>query len=241
MKLWQANNLPVKRGRLVDILIWMPMVVPISQLPSGLKEMKVVANIAVRNAITEPELYDGLRVRVLDATGDPTVSSGWAEYSYDVANTTWIKTGEKESIDVVLDFANVQNVPQVLKDLSDSDGKLTYKGSAIYKDIRAVKFVGGDAELIYDWSGVIKTVKVNNAEVRAEDVEFVVEFQAKSDYTNQLNIWHNVGTYILPAGQTYKEFAIASGGKAIAAGDVIRATLVGDDTGLVFTTVIENN
>jgi hypothetical protein len=214
--------------------------VPISQLPSGLKEMKVVANIAARNAITEPELYDGLRVRVLDATGDPTVSSGWAEYSYDAANTTWIKTGEKESIDVVLDFANIENVPQVLEALGDANGKLTYKGNLVYRDVRSVKFIGGEAELIYDWSGEINLVKINCAEVRTENVEFAVEVATQADYMAQLNVWSGVGTFTLPAGEVYKEFPVAPA-VAISAGDVIRASPVGDDTDLSFTVIIQNN
>ncbi|MCM0759932.1 hypothetical protein M7775_15345 [Sporomusa sphaeroides DSM 2875] len=214
--------------------------VPITQLPANIKEMRVVANIAARNAIAGADLYDGLRVRVLDATGDPTVASGWAEYVYDAAAPAWIKLSEKESMDVVIDFANIQNVPAVLENLGDADGKLTYKGNLVYKDVRAVKFIGGDAELIYDWSGKITSVKVNCAAVRTESVEFAVEVATQANYKAQLNVWNSVGTFILPAGEVYKDFPITPA-VTINTGDVIRASPVGDDTDLAFTVIIQNN
>lgn len=212
----------------------------ITQLPINVKEMRVLANIDERNALVSPELYDGLRVRVLDATGDPTVSSGWAEYVYDANSTSWIKLSEKESMDIVLDFANIQNVPDVLKNLSAVDGKLNYSGSPVCKDVRAVKFIGGDAELIYDWDGKITCVKINCNEVRSEDTEFSVEVAKKDDYTNQLNVWSNVGVFTLNAGYVYGEYPLSEPFK-ISAGDVIRASPVGDDTGLAFTVIVANN
>lgn len=214
--------------------------IPITQLPANIKEMRVVANIAARNAIAGADLYDGLRVRVLDATGDPTVASGWAEYVYDAAAPAWIKLSEKESMDVVIDFANIQNVPAVLENLGDDSGKLIYKGSPVYKDIRAVKFIGGDAELIYDWSGKIFLVKVNCTEVRTEDMIFAVEVAKRPDYTAQLDIWGKVGTFLLPAGAVYAEFPITPVVE-IDTGDVIRASPVGDDTALMFTVLIQND
>lgn len=85
-------------------------VIPISQIPNEVKEVVIVANIAARNALTG--LFAGLNVYVTDATGDSTVSSGGAFYLYD--GTNWIKTGEAESMDVVLQWANVQGKPSAL-------------------------------------------------------------------------------------------------------------------------------
>lgn len=105
--------------------------IPITQLPANVKEMRVVANIAARNAIAGVDLYEGLRVRVLDATGDPTVAEGWAEYLYDATGSIWIKLSEKESLDVILSWNNIQGVPTVLAKLSEENGRLAYDGQQI--------------------------------------------------------------------------------------------------------------
>lgn len=85
-------------------------VIPISQIPNEVKEVRIAANIAARNAMTG--LFAGLNVYVTDATADPTVSSGGAYYLYD--GTNWIKTGESESLDLVLQWANIQGRPSTL-------------------------------------------------------------------------------------------------------------------------------
>ena len=80
--------------------------VPIAQLPTGTKECDVVADITARNALSP---FKGLRVYVVNATGDATVASGGADYIHD--GSAWIKTGEAESMDVVVDWANLTNKP----------------------------------------------------------------------------------------------------------------------------------
>ena len=57
-----------------------------------------VANIVARNALTN--LSSGDRVYVTDATGDATVTAGWAIYLY-VSSGVWTKVGESESMDVI--------------------------------------------------------------------------------------------------------------------------------------------
>ena len=81
--------------------------VPVSQIPDEVKEIRIAANIAARNAMTG--LFAGLSVYVTDATADSTVSSGGAWYLYN--GTSWIKTAESESMDMVLQWANVQGKP----------------------------------------------------------------------------------------------------------------------------------
>lgn len=68
--------------------------------------LKVVNDIAARDALDKSE---GLRVHVLDATGDPTVTTGWAEYMW--TGTEWKKTAEKESIDVIYSYNNLTDLP----------------------------------------------------------------------------------------------------------------------------------
>lgn len=83
--------------------------VPISQIPNGLKEVRFANNIAERDAITD--LFVGLTVIVVDATADPTVSNGAAWYVY--TGYGWAKTAEAESMDVILEWANIQGKPTV--------------------------------------------------------------------------------------------------------------------------------
>lgn len=82
--------------------------IPISQIPDEVKEVRFVADIAARNAMTG--LFAGLSVYVTDATADTTVASGGAFYLYN--GTAWIKTAESESMDLVLQWANIQGRPE---------------------------------------------------------------------------------------------------------------------------------
>ena len=80
--------------------------IPVSQIPSTFREIRVVDDIDARDALSP---YEGLRVHVKDASADSTVGEGWAEYLFD--GTSWIKTAESESIDVVQQWADIQGKP----------------------------------------------------------------------------------------------------------------------------------
>jgi hypothetical protein len=80
--------------------------IPVQFIPSSYKEFKIVANIAERDALDK---FESLRVLVMDASGDSTVSKGWAEYAWD--GTIFHKTAEMESLDVVIKWANVTEKP----------------------------------------------------------------------------------------------------------------------------------
>jgi len=71
-------------------------------------EMPIVANIAARNALT---LTKNTQVLVLDATGDSTVGNGAATYLYRASTTSWIKLSESESMDLILQWSNIQGKP----------------------------------------------------------------------------------------------------------------------------------
>ena len=75
---------------------------------SGLSGIEVVADITARDALTPTT---NIQVLVLDASADPTVTSGAATYVYQLSNTTWYKISEAESLDVVLDWNNLTNGP----------------------------------------------------------------------------------------------------------------------------------
>ena len=70
---------------------------------------KVVADITARDALTPTE---GLIAYVVDATGDSTVKSGGASYIYDGSN--WIKISEFESMDMIIDWTDIQNKPNIV-------------------------------------------------------------------------------------------------------------------------------
>lgn len=93
--------------------------VPNLYLPSSLKEIHVVNDITARDAITDK--FVGMRVHVIDATGDPTVSSGWAEYLW--TGSAWTKTAERDSIDVILEWANIVGKPS--SSVTDIDDAVT--------------------------------------------------------------------------------------------------------------------
>jgi len=81
--------------------------VPLTQLPPQVKEMQYVTDIAARDAISNK--FVGLSVYVEDATADATVASGGAFYMW--TGSTFSKLSEAESLDVVLEWANIQNKP----------------------------------------------------------------------------------------------------------------------------------
>ena len=79
-----------------------------SMASAGTSDLLIVADIAARDALSPGA---NVYAYVQDATADSTVDSGGATYLYDYANTTWIKTAEAESMDVVLQWASIQGGP----------------------------------------------------------------------------------------------------------------------------------
>jgi len=90
---------------------WAPLnsfgVIEDNYLPS-FRDIRVVDDITALNAIIDQ--YNGLRVHVIDATDDPDVDDGWAEYLWLSDLSEWKKTIEREtSIDMSHDsLKNVQ-------------------------------------------------------------------------------------------------------------------------------------
>lgn len=82
----------------------------ISTALAGFNSVQVVADITARNALS-PTV--NTQVLVLDATGDPTVAAGAATYVYDTVTTTWYKISEMESLDLVVNWADIVGKPTV--------------------------------------------------------------------------------------------------------------------------------
>lgn len=114
----------------------------------GSSQVEVVANIAARDALT---LTKNTMVLVVSAVGDPTVASGAALYVWIQADTAYTKVAEYESMDVVLQWANIQGKPTStaaaidgavtnshthsnkvsLDKIGESGGLMTYNGAVV--------------------------------------------------------------------------------------------------------------
>ena len=71
--------------------------------------VKEVVTIAERDALNPTSV---VQVYVADAhLDDATVTSGGAFYLYRPSTSSWKKTGEDESLDLVIDWATLQNKP----------------------------------------------------------------------------------------------------------------------------------
>lgn len=109
---------------------------------SGQTKTYVVEDISARDALTGMKVGDQAWVK--DATGDDTVKTGAAKYIYEGQDAGWVKTSEAESMDMVINWADVQgtddvkaavakahehaNKADVLDKLSAADGKLKFNG-----------------------------------------------------------------------------------------------------------------
>ena len=74
---------------------------------AGAIDMRIVPDIAARDGLTG--LAAGNTVLVIDASGDPTVTAGWALYVWD--GSAFLKLSEGESLDVTLEWSAIQNGP----------------------------------------------------------------------------------------------------------------------------------
>lgn len=111
--------------------------------------LDVYADITARDAATTPTVPT--HAMVLDASADNTVVSGAATYIYDPNTAQWYKISEAESMDVVLNWANIVGKPtspvsaidaavaashshsnkSLLDVLTDNSGDLFYNGVPI--------------------------------------------------------------------------------------------------------------
>lgn len=75
---------------------------------ADLNTLQIASTIAERDALTRGRNF---MVLVTDATGDPSVSSGAALYAYSEGSDAFTKVAEYESMDVTLQWANIQGRP----------------------------------------------------------------------------------------------------------------------------------
>ncbi|TLX65059.1 hypothetical protein DN820_01730 [Stutzerimonas nosocomialis] len=112
--------------------------------------LSIVADIAARDTLIEA-LDANAMILVVDASGDPTVEAGSALYAYADDTDTVYKIAEYESMDVVVQWSEIEGRPQstpaqidnavsqahshankaVLDELSDTGNELYYRGTRV--------------------------------------------------------------------------------------------------------------
>lgn len=92
-----------------------------------------MGSIAERDAISLGDRFEGMRVLVTDARDDASVDAGWAEYVWINTPGEWVKLTEGESLDLVLDWSNVENRPT--SSTADIDSAVAQKHSHSNKSI----------------------------------------------------------------------------------------------------------
>lgn len=86
-----------------------------------LSAIKVVADIAARDALVPTTVTQAL---VLNATADLSVKAGAATYVFNPADSSWTKIAEHESMDVVLQWNDIQDKPtSAVADIDDAVAK----------------------------------------------------------------------------------------------------------------------
>lgn len=95
--------------------------VPLAQLPDEVKNSKLVANIAARDAISNK--FDGLIVYVEDASSDATVEAGPACYMYN--GSAWRKLpGAASSGTSVTSWSDIQDKPAIANSFNGRSGNV---------------------------------------------------------------------------------------------------------------------
>lgn len=113
----------------------------------GISGIEVVDDIAARDALTPTT---NTQVLVIDASADPTVTSGAATYVYRLSTTSYIKISEAESLDIVLDWANIQNGPTSSPAAIDNAVTLSHT----HANKTQLDLIGEDADNDITYNGV---------------------------------------------------------------------------------------
>ena len=146
---------------------------PLINLPNNLKEIKIVATITDRDNIIVGDRFEGLYVLVEDATGDPTVTTGYATYilKAGLLNTDWFKTGEGESIDLILSAINTSydnttslltatTVQGAIDELISADNIVLAKLTELQENLKIVGFVNKN-DTTLSWNDTNRTATLN--------------------------------------------------------------------------------
>lgn len=120
--------------------------------------LSIVPDIAARDALIVTTTTN-LMVLVVDATGDSTVDSGSALYAYDFTSKVTYKVAEYESMDVVLQWDDIEGRPTSSVEQIDNTVTLAHD-----HDNKTVldKLTEVDGALRYDDKGINPEWATNN-------------------------------------------------------------------------------
>ena len=189
--------------------------VPAEFIPTEFKEIKIVEDIAGRDALVDK--FIGLSVYVKDATADATVAKGGAYYIYD--GSAFVKTAEAESLDVVMNWNAIEGKPTTLAGYGITDAvniNMLVDAPAANKVLK----LDANGKLPADITGNAATanklaagvnIGINGADVVAAAVEF--------DGSQAINIPVVLSDTGVAAG-TYTKVQVDAKGRVISASNL---------------------
>jgi N-acetylneuraminic acid mutarotase len=113
---------------------------------AGASNIFVVPDIAARDALAPTVVTQAI---VVDATADTSVALGSATYVYDPVGDAWQKIAEHESMDVVLQWANIQGRPT--STAAEIDDAVSKRHS--HANLTSLDKVGEDAGGLLQFNG----------------------------------------------------------------------------------------
>jgi hypothetical protein len=116
--------------------------------------LHIVANIAARDALSLAGNGNAF-VLVTDASADITVASGAALYAFNDTGDTFTKLTEYESLDLVLDWADIQNKPA--SSTTNIDDAVNKRHE--HTNMTQLNKVGQDGEGHFTYDGVRPTIE----------------------------------------------------------------------------------
>jgi len=123
---------------------------------ANLSEIQIVADITARDALNPDS---NIQVLVQDASGDATVSAGAATYIYNVATSSWVKITEHESLDVILNWADIQGKPtSTVANIDDAVAK-----RHVHTNKTELDKIGENANGEITYNGVLPTIAWDSA------------------------------------------------------------------------------
>ena len=113
----------------------------------NINEITVVKDIGERNTIRDTK-PNASYVYVMDATADSTVTAGGATYLFNASADSWVKVSEAESMDVVLNWANIQDKPTSA--VADIDEAVAQRHTHANKDVLDKLSEDANGEMLYN-------------------------------------------------------------------------------------------
>lgn len=177
-----------------------------------------VADITARDALNA---YEGMTVRVLDASADASVGSGWATYIY--SNGAFVKTNESEAIDAFNFNVGIHVFALTAPEAAAADNILDGVTLSTTEVTEVTEF---DAQP--DFPRCVQIVSSRNSETAA----------ASATATTELTGDNNDLVFTAPAGAAGNGTTVeyVDPGDALEAADLTTA-LAGDNNDLTYTAV----